>query len=353
MTIDTLWYTRCPVPTASGIAHGLGTLAHVASSAGLDFRILQDTDPATALHHFDHQLPGLIREGGNVPALAARAAGAPTRLIGLTWVDEAQQILVAPASDITSAADLAGRRIAIPAWAADGARSFPRAMALHGFSATLALAGLTLAEVVVVEVDVERAPEVRDSADHDRSDPGRSITTAGVAELLAGEVDAIYVKGARGRDTAREHGLRIAVDLDTTTTPYGRVNNGTPRPITVHEQLLADHPEVVEDFLVRSLDAAAWAATDLEGVRGLLARETFAEGPGVMDAYGETFHAGLAPTLDAERLDLLAVQEQFLYTHGFLAGRVDVAAWADPAPLERAVATATARRTAHTAGVGA
>lgn len=360
MTIDTLWYTRCPVPTASGIAHGLGTLARAAAGSGLDFRILQDADADTALHHFDHRLPGLIREGGNVPALAARAEGAPTRLIGLTWVDEAQQILVAPGSDITSAADLAGRRIAIPAWAADGGRSFPRAMALHGFSSALALAGLTLADVVVVEVEVERAPEVRGgSAAADaasagsRAERGRAVTTAGVDELLAGTVDAIYVKGARGRDAAREHGLRVAVDLDTSTTPRGRVNNGTPRPITVHERLLAEHPEVVEEFLVRSLDAAAWAATDLTGVRELLARETFAEGPGVEDAYGSALHLGLAPTLDAERLDLLAVQEQFLYTHGFLAGRVDVADWTDPAPLERALATVTARTAPRSEGVSA
>ena len=344
MTIEALWYTRCPVPTASGIAHGLGTLTDAASSAGLDFRILQDADAQTALHHFDHQLTGLIREGGNVPALSARAAGAPTRLIGLTWVDEAQQILVASGSDIASAADLAGRRIAIPAWAADGGRSFPRAMALHGFSSALALAGLTLADVVVVEVDVERAPEVRGAAttpaDRDaapsRSDRGRAVTTAGLHELLAGTVDAIYVKGGRGRDAAREHGLRVAVELDTETPRRGRVNNGTPRPITVHSQLLHEHPEVVVDFLVRSLDAAAWAATDLSGVRDLLARETFAEGAGVEDAYGEDLHVGLVPTLDAERLDLLAVQEQFLYTHGFLEGRVDVADWADPAPLEQA-----------------
>lgn len=365
MTIDTLWYTRCPVPTASGIAHGLGTLADAASGAGLDFGILQDADAETALHHFDHQLAGLIREGGNVPALAARAAGAATRLIGLTWVDEAQQILVAPDSDIASAADLAGRRIAIPAWATDGGRSFPRAMALHGFSSALALAGLTLADVVVVEVNVERAPEVRGSApaltDRDsaptRADRGRAVTTAGLDELLAGTVDTIYVKGARGRDAAREHGLRVAVDLDTATYLRGRVNNGTPRPITVHSQLLDERPEVVVDFLVRSLDAAAWAATDLSGVRDLLSRETFAEGSGVEDAYGEDLHVGLVPTLDAERIDLLAVQEQFLYTHGFLEGRVDVAAWADPAPLEQARAVIASRagspETARAQGVPA
>lgn len=347
MTIDTLWYTRCPVPTASGIANGLGTLHEVAGSAGLGFGILQDADAATALHHFDHRLPGLIREGGNVPAIAARASGSPTRLIGLTWVDEAQQILVAGDSDIASAADLAGRRLGVPGWAADGGRSFPRAMALHGFTAALALAGLTLSDARVVEVRTDRAPEVRD-----RADRTRDVTSAGVEELLAGEVDALYVKGARGRDVAREHGLRTAVDLDAATTPRGRVNNGTPRPLTVHEDLLAERPEVVVDFLVRSLEAAHWASTDLPGVRRLLARETFAEGSGVVAAYGDDLHRGLAPTLSPERLGLLAVQEQFLYTHGFLAARVDIGSWVDPAPL--AVATArVAERAADIAEVPA
>jgi len=80
------------------------------------------------------------------------------------------------------------------------------------------------------------------------------------------------------------------VDLDTETSLRGRVNNGTPRPVTVQSQLLHEHPDVVVDFLVRSLDAAARAATDPSGVRDL--------------------------------------QERFLYPHGFLGGRVDVAAWA-------------------------
>ncbi len=100
---------------------------------GLDVGILQDGPPELARHHFDHQLVGLFREGGNVPALAARAEGAPTRLIGLTWIDEWQKILVRPDSGITSA----DRPPRAPAGAADvgadAGGSFPRAMSLHGY----------------------------------------------------------------------------------------------------------------------------------------------------------------------------------------------------------------------------
>ncbi|MGW0179470.1 ABC transporter substrate-binding protein [Nocardia sp. NPDC003345] len=331
--LDTLWYTRCPVPTASGVAHGLGWLAETAAAAGLGWGVLQDAGPELAARHFDHGLPGLIREGGNVPALAARAAGAPTRLIGLTWIDEAQAVLVAPDSSAAGPHDLAGLRIGVPAWARDRARSFPRAMALHGFANALALGGLTLADVRPVEVAVERDPQVRGE-----NTTGRRITTWGVEALLAGEVDAIYVKGARAQEIAREHGLRTAVDLDVTDAKRSRVNNGTPRPITVHADLLESRPDLVVEFLTQTLRAANWAAANLDEVRAVLARETFSGPAGVEAAYGDTFHRGLHPTLSGERLELLDIQKRFLYTHGFLAADFDLASWVDPEPLRQASA---------------
>ncbi|MGR7001861.1 hypothetical protein ACU686_33880 [Yinghuangia aomiensis] len=80
-SLDTVWYTRCPVPTASGLALHRGTLAAEFTGDGLAFGVLQDGPAELARHHFDHQLVGLFREGGNVPALAARSEGAPSRLI--------------------------------------------------------------------------------------------------------------------------------------------------------------------------------------------------------------------------------------------------------------------------------
>lgn len=327
--LDTLWYTRCPVPTASGLANALGWLEETAADAGLRFGVLQDAGIELAERHFDHGLAGLIREGGNVPALAARAEGAPTRLIGLTWIDESQAILVGPAAALDSPADLAGLRIGIPAWAADRARSFPRAMALHGFASALRLGGLTFADVVAVEVPTESNPQVR-SESRSRS------TTWGVEALLRGDVDAIYVKGARAQEVAREHGLRVAVDLDATESKRLRVNNGTPRPITVHADLLESRPDLVVEFLTRTLRAADWAAGNLDAVRDVLARETYSGAAGVAAAYGDTFHRGLHPTLSPERLELLDIQKQFLYTHGFLAADFDLAEWIAPEPLQQA-----------------
>ncbi|MFC9516483.1 ABC transporter substrate-binding protein [Nocardiaceae bacterium NPDC056970] len=327
--LDTLWYTRCPVPTASGLANSLGWLSQTADDAGLRFGILQDADADLAGRHFDHGLSSLIREGGNVPALAARAEGAPTRLVGLTWIDESQAILVGPAASLDSPAELAGLRIGIPAWADDRARSFPRAMALHGFASALRLGGLTFADVVAVEVPAEPNPQVR-TASRSRT------TTWGVEALLRGDVDAIYVKGARAQEVAREHGLRVAVDLDATDSKRLRVNNGTPRPITVHADLLESRPDLVAAFLAQTLRAADWAADNLDEVRDVLARETHSGAAGVAAAYGDSFHRGLHPTLDADRLELLDIQKQFLYTHGFLAADFDLASWVAPEPLAQA-----------------
>lgn len=328
---ETLWYTRCPVPTASGLAHSLGWLGDTAAASGLEFGVLQHAGPELAGHHFLHDLSGLVREGGNVPAIAARAQGSPTRLIGLTWIDEAQAILVGPDSDVAGPAQLAGLRLGVPAWAQDQARSFPRAMALHGFSSALRLAGLTLADATVTEVTVERNPQVRTAV----RGGGRDVTW-GVEELLRGEVDAIYVKGARAQEVAREHGLRVAVDLDATESKRLRVNNGTPRPITVHADLLESRPEVVIGFLAQSLRAADWAAENLDGVREVLQRETLSGPLGVVAAYGEDFHRGLHPSLSDERLELIGIQKQFLYTHGFLAADFDLDSWVAHEPLERA-----------------
>ncbi|MDL4776491.1 ABC transporter substrate-binding protein [Actinomadura xylanilytica] len=329
-TPDKIWFTRCPVPTAGGLAHRLGWLDGAFAASGLEVGVLQDAGPELARHHFDHDLLGLFREGGNVPALSARSAGAPTRLIGLTWIEEWQSILVRPGSGVAGAGDLRGARVALPGWAATRAQSFPRAMALHGAKGALAQGGLTLDDVTFTEVAADPSPSVG------RGARGRAPSWPGLEELARGEVDAVYAKGARAAEQARGLGLEVAVDLDAHPDPRTRVNNGTPRPITVHERLLDERPDLVVTFLAQALRAASWAAGDLGQVREILAGETGSGADGVATAYRRGFHRSLHPGLPADRLGLLAVQKDFLLVHGFLDADVDLDAWTAPEPLRLA-----------------
>jgi ABC-type nitrate/sulfonate/bicarbonate transport system substrate-binding protein len=334
--LDQLWYTRCPVPTASGLAYNLGWLTSALGADGLEVGILQDGPTELARHHFDHQLVGLFREGGNVPALAAKAEGAPSKLVGLTWIDEWQTILVRPDSPIQRAEDLAGARFALPAWAGTRGASFPRAMSLHGAKHALALGGLTLDDVTFVEIPTNVTPGARWGRD-------RSNSLFGIDALLEGRVDAVYVKGATSAQAAIENGLRVVVDLDAHPDLRFRVNNGTPRPITVHERILDERPDLVVKFLAESLRAADWAAENLDGVRKILAEETWASAEGVEAAYRNDFHRSLHPDLSDERVALFARQKEFLLVHGFLAENFELESWIERGPIEEARALIAAQ----------
>ena len=113
-----------------------------------------------------------------------------------------------------------------------------RGMALRGFAGALASAGLELDDATLVDVR-----------------PGDTV--GGLANqwdpefdaLARGEVDAIYAKGAVAVDAVRRYGARVVIEFDHDVAPEFRINNGTPRPITAHQELLDTRPEVVERFL--------------------------------------------------------------------------------------------------------
>ncbi|WP_461160261.1 ABC transporter substrate-binding protein [Sphingobium sp. TomMM35A] len=341
---DEIWFTRCPVPTATGIAYKLGWLTESFEAADVALKTLQQSGSELGRHHYDHRLPTLIREGGNMLAIAARAQGEPTKLIGLTWIEESQLILARPDSGIRSAADLKGKRLALPGWSHNDipghvrGTSIARGMSLAGYKGVLASAGLTFDDVDLIETP-DRLRNIggsgRDLLPHGegrRSGVGRLWP---IEALVEGKVDAIYVKGAAAIDQARENGLVVAIDLDALPDPRFRVNNGTPRPITVHQSLIDDHFDLLVRFLAVTLRAADWVAEQPDRLRDILAYETDGSAAAVDQAYAK-LHEGLHPTLDAERLTLLEQQKKFLFTHGFLDADFALSDWIDPRPLEAA-----------------
>jgi ABC-type nitrate/sulfonate/bicarbonate transport system substrate-binding protein len=326
--LDTIWMMRCPVPAATGVAFALGYMGDSFAHDRIAVRRIVEgglnvvePDPARQQRH-------LFSEGSNIRALAARSQGEPTRVIGLTWIDERQAIIVRPDSGVMEPGDLKGLRCALPAFAATKGESIARGMALRGIGNALSLGGLGLADVELVEIPVR--PRQPPSVD------GMRRFWRGLEWLAAGKVDAVYVKGAAAADAAERLGLVVGVDLDAYPSRLARINNGTPRPIVVHQHMLDNHLGLVERFLEQTLRAADWAATHHADLKPILAKETWSSIAGVETAYRNGFHRALHPALSPDRVGMLATQAEFLWLSGFLESPVDVAAWIDPRPLAAA-----------------
>jgi ABC-type nitrate/sulfonate/bicarbonate transport system substrate-binding protein len=327
MSDSTLWITRCPVPTASSIAFDRGLLEADLRDFEIEVNSLQDQPDAELRDaHFHHGLTGLIREGGNVPALWARSAGADTRLVALTWVDEYQAILTLdPALD--EPAKLAGKRLGVPRHRGS-VIDFWAAMALRGFDAALGLAGLSLDDAELVDLETDRnetgwGPGAR---------APRGTWDLELEGLRDGTVDAVYVKGAPGVAAARPAEVHEVVEFGSHPDPSVRVNNGTPRTITVAAELL-EVEGLVARFLATLLTAADWASANGDDLARVLAAETGGDVEGVRDAYGA---ARLHPDLRDDWLDALDQERRFLLGQGLQDSDFEIASWVDPGPIAEA-----------------
>lgn len=343
--LDTLWYTRCPVPTGLGIAVQKGWLQETVGTLGTQIQSLREsTDKAVRESHFDHTLRNSVRHGGNIPAIWARAQGRETRVIGLSWADEVQLILTLPDSGIKTVKDLKGRRFGLPDWA--GAQiDFTRAQALRGLENALKLEGLQVGDVQLVNFRYEgtfsdpQVSTVNGTPVSVQRVEGRNLELVG---LLRGEVDAIFLKGASAARQAHEFGLHTVIDTGSHPDPLIRSNNGTPRTLAVDLNLLEKHFDVASGILDSVLRAEHWAHTHPEETRRYLARETNSSEYWVSAAYGEDAHLRLRTELDEQAIEALQDFTHFLHRWRFIPKSFDVRDWIDHRPLQGLLETNTA-----------
>lgn len=339
--LDTLWYTRCPVPTGLGIAIQQGWLEEAFRAQGTKLgSILESNDFATRESHFSHTVRNSVRHGGSIPAISARSRGRDTRLIGLSWADETQLILASPESGIRSVRDLKSRRFGLPNWK-NVEIDFVRAQALRGLENALSLEGLTVADVELVDQDIDShysddAAENVDGTLARRSSRRGRANNLELIALLRGEVDAIFLKGAHGAQVAHQFGLTTVIDTGAHPEPLIRSNNGTPRTLAVDGHLLDKHFDAAVTIVEQVLRAERWAQQHPSEVRRYLARETNASEYWVSVAYGEDAQTRLRTDLAEPSLAALQDFANFLHRWRFIPETVDVRDWADARPLDAA-----------------
>jgi ABC-type nitrate/sulfonate/bicarbonate transport system substrate-binding protein len=339
-TLDTLWYTRCPVPTGLGIALQKGWLEESFRSQNTVIKSLRESnDKAVRESHFDHTLQNSVRHGGNIPAIWARSAGRDTRVLGLSWADEVQLILALPDSGIKSPRDLKGRRFGLPKWQ-NVQIDFARAQAIRGLENALRLHGLEVSDVELVDHVIgsgqSDAPAERVAGTQIFSGRRSGGQARELVGLLRGEVDAIFLKGAHAAHLADLFGLYTVIDTGSHPEPLIRSNNGTPRTLTVDQHLIDQHFDAAVRIVDQVIGAEGWASRHPDETRQFLARESNSSEYWVAAAYGTDAHLRLRTNLDESSITALEDFTHFLHRWQFIPNAVDVRSWIDPRVFEAA-----------------
>jgi ABC-type nitrate/sulfonate/bicarbonate transport system substrate-binding protein len=341
-----IWHARCPVPTPLSVAVQLGWVERALGEAGIQLKSCPESaDPTRLQHYHETWMPNSFRHGGSVPAIHARAAGLDTRVIGLSWTDEYQAVIALPQSGLANIQHLRGRRIGIPLH--DTAIDHSRAAALRAFSAMLATEGLTLRDVECIDLPDDHVPAVtRDGTvvATGNGRRGRSQYTSEVRALARGEVDAVYVKDANGAQVTHLLGAIIVTNIGSHPDPWVRVNNCTPRPLTVSKFLLDNHPEVVRSLLAEVVAAGEWAGKNQAQTLTMVSRETGWAESWVRYAYGDQVHRHLQVALQPGWIEGLSKFKDFMVQHGLLPAGFAIGDWIDPAPLHDVLADQQRRR---------
>jgi ABC-type nitrate/sulfonate/bicarbonate transport system substrate-binding protein len=330
-----IWHARCPVPTPLNVAVQLGWLALALQRSNVVLRSLPEaSDPVEPLQYHESTLPNSFRQGGSVPAIWARANGQQTRIVGLSWTDEFQAIIAMPHTGFKSIRELRGRRIGVPRHAVTIDHS--RAAALRAFSAILATEQMTFADVELIDLPDHAVPSVtRDGAvlTTGSGRRGRYRYTSEIQALARGEVDAVYVKDVHGAQATHLLGATVIGNVGFHPDASVRINNCTPRPLTVSQFLLDHYPDLVRELLTQVVLAGVWAQTHRKATVTLLARETGCAENWVHHGYGEDVHRNLGLSLSPSWVDGIERFKNFLLSHGLVRRDFDVQDWIDPAPL--------------------
>ena len=336
--LETLWYTRCPVPTGLGIALQKGWLEESFSSNCTKVQSLRESnDQSVRESHFDHTLQNSVRHGGNIPAIWARSVGRETRAIGLSWADEVQLILTLPTSGIKSPKDLKGRKFGLPKWV-NVQIDFVRAQALRGLENALKLDGLSVSDVETVDYVINAgysdAPAKSVAGTNVFSGSRSGAHHAELVGLLRGEVDAIFLKGASAAQIANDFGLLTVIDTGSHPDPLIRANNGTPRTLTVDLNLIENHFDAAVRIVEQTLRAEEWARSHPDETRRFLARETNSSEYWVTVAYGQNAHERLRTDFAQQSIDGLQDFIDFLHRWQFIPNHFKATDWIDQRPLQ-------------------
>jgi ABC-type nitrate/sulfonate/bicarbonate transport system substrate-binding protein len=339
-----IYYARCPVPTASGVALQRGMFADVFAASDVSIRNVGEAGSERANAHFTHDLDNFVREGGCTPPIWARSRGAKTRLLGITFMREPLGVYVRADDDIDGLQDLAGRRFALPVWPRL-IFNFWRVAAHIGILSALDAHGMNASDIQFIDVTEDNNPHRRlnTAVGSVIDDDEKSEYDGQLQALLGGQVDAIFTKGAESAIMVRQAqgAVRLLYDVNQSGQVQHLINNSTPRLLTCSEELLKRYPQDVETYLSGIVKAAQWASQNTDELNTLVARECSIDIDDINVFFPRDYASEFLPELTEDLLQRTNTMKQFMLEHRYIEDDFSIGDWALREPMQHAVEMAS------------
>lgn len=340
-----VYYTNCPLISASNVDQELGWTKEVYKKLGVKYQYLRAREENNWYPHYVHNMDNLIRFGGLFPPIHVNADIRSTKLLGVTQVYEGGVMMVRSRDDIYTMKELKGKKIGLSRSQNKIKTDWWGIQEEQGIELMLRLNGMTRDDVEIVEFPypddwydkpdmmgppMENPSELWLKRDHKHDLAFRPLETA----LENGAIDAMYsqskVLSVLSETTGKFKSIEDLSHYPDWTLQVANV----PAAITCTTEMAEKHPELVVAFLKGMIKVGRWGNEHKQAAAAILDKQTFYRD--VEDTYEGIRRVDLVPNLSPQNMVAVAIGKDFMLSHGYIKNDFDVNEWAAPEFLEQA-----------------
>ena len=340
-----VFYTNCPLISASNVDQELGWAGEEFRKLGVDFSYFRSRRENNWYPHYVHNLDNLIRFGGLFPPIHVQADVRRTRLLGATHVpNEGGCMMVRARDDIYRMSDLKGKKIGITRSLNTIKNDWWRIQEHQGILLMLRMNGMTEKDVQLVDFPYPDdwyddpkmlEPMVNPSdwqlqRDHKHDLAFRPLETS----LLEGKVDAIYSQSKVFQHIQEATGEMKAIEDLSRYPDWTLQLANIPAVITCTDVMAEEHPELVVAFLKGMIRVGRWSNEHKRAAAAILNKQTYYLDE--EDTYRGIEHVNMVPNLSPQNMAAVDMGKEFMVKHGYIKNDFDVNKWAAPEFLEQA-----------------
>jgi len=340
-----VYYTNCPLVSASNIDQELGWTKEEYGKIGVEFAYFRSRPETDWYPHYIHNQENLIRFGGLFPPIHVHADYRRTRMLGLTHVPyEGGCLMVRARDNLYRMSDLKGKKIGITKSLNTLKNDWWRIQEHQAILAMLRMNGMSEKDVKLVDFpypddwydDPAMLKPMHNptfwqlNRDHKHDLAFRPLETA----LLEGKVDAIYSQSKVFQHIQEATGELAAIE-DLSRRPDWRLQVANiPAIITCTDVMAEEHPELVVAFMKGMIRVGRWSNQNKRAAAAILNKQTYYLDE--EDTYRGIKHVDMVPNLSAQNMAMVRIGKQFMLEHGYIKNDFDVEKWAAPEFFEQA-----------------